>query len=1354
VKSLIQSLSLYSRSRGGRFTPALLVLITLLLGGQARAVVTPLADQPVFSSTSVPGNLLLSLSVEYPTAISVANYASYSSSSTFYGYFDPNKCYTYYYNTSDSAAPYFAPYGPTDASHRCTSTVNVSYVAHYFILSLLYLGSTTPAVDPSTSTQLWSGNYLNWATMQTIDPFRSALTGGYRAVDTSTLTVLEKAYGSAQGGTSNFPDRILSGNTITSTYGASGSSAASCNSTSSTGGSDLAMPSIFPLIAINVYICQRFTVVGVTPFPLSSIDTRIWSQGFGLTFTNANGSDTGFGAGTTAYQPSVYVGNLLPPVILGIPVVNSTEYAAQVRVKVCDATVGIEANCTKYGSNYKPEGLIQSNAQKMRFGAMGYLDDSSTSRDGGVLRAKMKYVGPTMPVPGSTSVTNSAAEWNPSTGIFVANPNAADATATTSLTGVTVTTSGVINYLNNFGNPSLVYKTYDPVSELYYAGLRYFKNQGNVSAYSSSMNATMLDGFPVITAWDDPIQYACQRNYILGVGDIHTNYDANVPGTTLHSANEPALPAELTADTTVNATTATNKVGAMEGSVTGVANAAALGSAWIPNANSGTYYIAGLAYDAHTKDMRPNDFKTSSNLDASGNKIYTQTVSTYWLDVLEYTSYIYQNQFWLAAKYGGFTVPSGFSPYSASTTSLNSALWDPQGTTDSTFPGVVVPRLKPANYYNGGDPQSMISGLTQALSNIVAGAAAGSSQLNTVSAQLSASNNITYSTSYNPADWTGDLVASLTSFDSAGNATSLQQWSAQTNLDAQAAGTGWNTARVIASASGTNTAAPGVPFRYASLSGTQLANLGSGALSRQNMLNYLRGDRSNEGSAGLQLYRSRNHLLGDIADSKAVAVAAPASGYSDSTNPGYSAFATARASRTRMVYAGANDGMLHAFDGQLAASSATAGNERFAYVPSLVLPGPNSTPATDGLAALGNTSFTHHAYVDATPVVFDVDFNKTSAATPATNDWRTLLVGGLGKGGKEFYALDVSNGSSITTETQAASAVMWEFTNATMGYSYGNPIIAKTKKYGWVVILTSGYNNSDGIGRLYIVSPKSGALLETISTGAGSLATPGGLTYATGFVIDYTDYTIDSVYAGDLLGNLWRFDMTPASGSYSAPLKLATLTSSSGSAQPVTTRPLVEVDPTSSKRYVLVGTGRLLDSSDISSSQVQSFYAIVDGTRSAFSTSGSYPIARANLTANTNLLTGIATSVTVGWYYDMTHSSTDSNGNAVTERVNVMPTANSGIVAWAGNVPAGSICSASGTYNVYAVNIETGKSVLTNAAYDSGTGAVTDLNFVNVNGSVRLEAGLDNKSLLNLPGNFSATTKFTPLNWREIPTPD
>ena len=126
-----------------------------------------------------------------------------------------------------------------------------------------------------------------------------------------------------------------------------------------------------------------------------------------------------------------------------------------------------------------------------------------------------------------------------------------------------------------------------------------------------------------------------------------------------------------------------------------------------------------------------------------------------------------------------------------------------------------------------------------------------------------------------------------------------------------------------------------------------------------------------------------------------------------------------------MAYVGANDGMMHAFDGSLPGASAcsSCGTELFAYVPSFAYNGATSA-ATTGLASLGNPTFSHHYLVDATPQTYDLDFKFTNGSAATANDWRTLLVGGLGKGGKGYYAIDVTDPTSWTTETAVAGKVL------------------------------------------------------------------------------------------------------------------------------------------------------------------------------------------------------------------------------------------------------------------------------------------------------------------------------------------
>jgi type IV pilus assembly protein PilY1 len=160
--------------------PPGMALLAALVATPARAI--DLADEPLFSTTSsVPGNLILALSVEWPTATTPAypSTTAYAAASTFLGYFDPGKCYSYIYNSTTPSSSYFTPYGSA-SSHACSS---------------------------SASLQLWSGNYLNWASMQTLDAFRWVLTGGYRSTDTATVTILTKTY--AERDASVIPQKTL-----------------------------------------------------------------------------------------------------------------------------------------------------------------------------------------------------------------------------------------------------------------------------------------------------------------------------------------------------------------------------------------------------------------------------------------------------------------------------------------------------------------------------------------------------------------------------------------------------------------------------------------------------------------------------------------------------------------------------------------------------------------------------------------------------------------------------------------------------------------------------------------------------------------------------------------------------------------------------------------------------------------------------------------------------------------------------------------------------------------------------------------------------------------------------------------
>ena len=200
--------------------------------------------------------------------------------------------------------------------------------------------------------------------------------------------------------------------------------------------------------------------------------------------------------------------------------------------------------------------------------------------------------------------------------------------------------------------------------------------------------------------------------------------------------------------------------------------------------------------------------------------------------------------------------------------------------------------------------------------------------------------------------------------------------------------------------------------------------------------------------------------------------------------------------------------------------------------------------------------------------------------------WKTILVGGLNDGGKSYYAIDVTD--------PASPKGLWEFkfngtcyngTPATagadchLGYTYGNPIISKLNNNQWVVMFTSGYNNvrapaqaGDGGGYLYILDAFSGQILYKISTGVGDPTAPSGLSKINNYVdLSNLNNTTRQVYGGDLLGNVWRFDVNDSiapSGREAALLGVAT--DSGGARQPITTRP--ELAELNAKPMIFVGT--------------------------------------------------------------------------------------------------------------------------------------------------------------------------------------
>ena len=649
-------------------------------------------------------------------------------------------------------------------------------------------------------------------------------------------------------------------------------------------------------------------------------------------------------------------------------------------------------------------------------------------------------------------------------------------------------------------------------------------------------------------------------------------------------------------------------------------------------------------------------------------------------------------------------------------------------------------------FFVATDPDTFASSLTATINDIAArsgaAAAVAVSTPNVVSGD-----NFSYEVSYNSGNWSGDLQAFPIDLATGIPNTSAPVWStsAQTQLDARTSAN-----RKIATYTSTAGTSQGIAFQMANLSAPQQALLNSptppGPSDGAAVVAYLRGDRSGEATG---TYRSRTHLLGDIIHAEPLVIREPTQNYGDT---GYASFKTTNASRPKLVLQGANDGMLHAFN-------AATGAEEWAYVPNLVMGSLNNLSSKNG--------YTHKYYVDGTPVSGDVDFDYTDplpkTRTPA---WRTIVVGGLGKGGRGFYALDVT--ALPGAETDLAGKVLWEFPNSktdpkvirNIGYSFGRPIIVKTRARGWVVLVTSGYNNGtnagdsggDGKGYLFVLNARTGELIQAISTGVGSTSEPSGLAHISGYVESRdVDNTVDYVYGGDLKGNVWRFDLTNASsiGAWNVAL-LASLVDSSGNFQPVTTEPelaKIRITGGTYKRFVYAGTGRYLGDSDIpgvsganvNASQTQTMYGLVDDLSPP---KGSNPVInplRTNLQRQTFSVNAdgsrVATansldfSTKKGWYIDLP---------ATGERLDTHPTLAYSALVFNTNAPSSDPCVPGGSSYLNMLDYQTG------GYLEGSAGGKSSIRYADTLANRAILIKLPNGTILALTRKSDATTAAGP----------
>jgi type IV pilus assembly protein PilY1 len=546
---------------------------------------------------------------------------------------------------------------------------------------------------------------------------------------------------------------------------------------------------------------------------------------------------------------------------------------------------------------------------------------------------------------------------------------------------------------------------------------------------------------------------------------------------------------------------------------------------------------------------------------------------------------VLKDPLWYAAKWGGFEDENNNNRPD------QTAEWDSNG--DG----------KPDNYFLVTNALTLSQQLRESFNEII-NRASSAAAASVNSGAISTTTRI-YQAKFDTDGWTGTLSAYGLNADGTLNTTAV--WEASGRIPAPA------TRRIFT----LNSDNSKVPFTYLALDAVRQAQITTDTTQVERYINYVRGQES----AGL---RERNSRLGDIVSSAPIYVGPPRGRYSDKLEAKpYSEFVADKRARDGVVYVGANDGMLHAFkadhvvdadgDGPIAARRVDDhGEELYAYIPKTVIP---------NLAALTRPTYAHRYFVDGSPNSNDVYIN---------DNWHTVLVGGLNLGGQGIYAIDVTNPDSL-----GQTSVMWEINDRTstefrdLGYTYSQPALVRLHDGTWGAVFGNGYNNTAADGAasttgnavLYIVNVETGQLLRKFDTGKGmgqdpkGIGRPNGL--ATPTLVDLDgDRIVDYAYAGDLFGNVWKFDLTSetaanwdfafqASGN-PAPLFVTSDDGTNTDAdadlevaaqrQPITSRIEVARGPYGNGAMLLFGTGKFLESTDkvINPRADQTFYALYD----------------------------------------------------------------------------------------------------------------------------------------------------------------
>ncbi|OHB70570.1 MAG: hypothetical protein A2W23_05715 [Planctomycetes bacterium RBG_16_43_13] len=1232
---------------------------------------------------------------------------TYKNTIEYYGYFDPDKCYNYSSSTFVPAA--------TASSHQCTSS-------------------------------RWSGNFLNWLAMAHGDFVRKALTGGQRVMDSATKTTLKRA---------NIYDSAHSWN--------------------------------------KVYL--GIDIASFTPFTYNAS---------GRTFRNS----------TTSLLTKV--GN--DPTWTGTSPTNTYT----VEVEVCNSTVGLEDNCKTYQSvgvtTYKPAGLIVRYADQIRFGLMTYSVNGHNDK-GGILRRNVQDV------------------------VNEINPNG------TINSGVA---ESIIRYINSFNQ-----KGWDPIAEMYYEAIRYFKALAPTTTYRCGSGAATDDSFPMYCnqsasrMWTDPIQSYCQKNYIIIVNDEYPSKDHDeLPSSAFSTGVTPN-------DSGINTYNWTDSVGSLESingtsqsvgattctaSGTDCTNATTCSSQLINSLGNavgicpseptaeGTFNIAGLAYYAHTQDLRTGNCGGAACTNS-------QTIKTYAIafraspggyqipgdmngdgDFLDAGDNRSMNQLFLAAKYGGFEEKS--SPANSQFDSGTDE-WDVQNnsTGAQTADGI------PDNYYTAEKGVDFENAMSTIISDILKRESSGTSasvlattgegegaiyQAYFIPKKASGSTTITWlgyvqglfidkygniredSVADATLSYTGDRILQM-SYNTTTQTTDVYRYN-DTNGDGtldtlydiatlsdvlpiwEAGKVLWDkspnnipTNRIVKTSiqdtCTTSTPCATIDFTTANRTALRPYLRASTDNEAEAIIRYIRGEDSPVVAGTTYNYRTRTlsgclnppcvWKLGDVVYSTPTAVTKLSENYdiiyNDTT---YAAFKAQYLNRRHVVYAGANDGMLHAFNagfydgnnlrfcdayttpGVCNTSHADLGKELFAFIPQSLLP---------HLKWLTDTNYTHVYYVDLKPKVTDARIFTADATH--VNGWGTVLIGGMRFGGRDitysdtafspnqktfysaYFALDItdpdaSDGSYgrllwVYTDTGASTAG-----DLNMTTSY--PAVARTGIISgtgtWHVVFGSGPTSytaaSTKSGKIYVLDLATGALSrrfddQSVLMDNAFMADP--ITVDVGL-----DYQVDVIYIGNTYcpsgtgctsstwaGKMYRIatgeDTNTANWQVPSlmfePINTL-LTPNQG--QPITSEPSVAMDE-KGNLWLFFGTGRFLDTSDrtLDSTERWSFYGIKDTCKPwIYPTCPSYtpPDKTNDLYDASSVIVcqgGGTTCVGGTLWSTVLSDAANKQGwyvdfSTAGERAVFNPVVLGGLAVWTTYTPSLNVCSPEGTSNIYAAFYKTG----------------------------------------------------------------